>query len=328
MLDQEDWDSALPSPEVTENAAKTVNLTATIADDNELDDAVIPEGCPVFDGEKLAAYPQQDDVVAISHDFTRRRATGLWGEFEPLLLDHFDRFNDEFFDGKLPRLEVKMGQCSSPRTVLGEYAHRGDHGMLGEITINKRLFHNGVKGVIVEDGTRPGFLRYVDDVLLHEMTHAYCHLVLYQIESSYRGHGPVFTAECNRIGAKIGLDPVRSSKSRKAIEAHMHKCNHWPWCVRDPAYYLGAVVDVGDSSKEVEDDELASLLKGDEIGPGEMLRRLLHLAKNTNNSRRGREALANALVAGMRLVTMKPDLLPQFPADLLPPDPVLDTAAA
>lgn len=323
-----DLDPEVPGSDVMASEQTGTLPVATIPDDTELDDAVLPEGIPVLDGEKLAAYPHQDDVVAIRHDYTRRRATGLWGEFEPLLLDHFDRFNAEHFGGKLPRIEIKMGMCSSPRTVLGEYAGRGDHGMLGEITINYRLFINKVKGVVIEDATRPGFLRYVDDVLLHEMVHAFCHLVKKQPENTYRGHGPAFTAECNRIGALLGLDPVRHSKSRKATEAHLHKCNHWPWCVRDPNYYLGAIVDVTEPSKEVEDDELASLLDGNEIGPGEMLRRLLNLAVNTKNTRRGREALANALVAGLRLLTSKPGLLPQFPAELLPPEPVPDIEAA
>jgi len=159
--------------------------TQTIADDDMLDDAVLPEGCPVLDGDKLGAYPHQDDVVAIRHDYTRRRATGLWGEFEPLLLDHYANFNAEHFFGKLPRLVVKMGRCASPRTTYGEYGFRGDHGVLGEIIINQRLFHNSVKGVLVEDATRPGFIRFIDDVLLHEMVHAYCHIVLQNAEISW-----------------------------------------------------------------------------------------------------------------------------------------------
>jgi hypothetical protein len=302
--------------------------TRTITDGVVLDDTVLPEGYPVIDGDKLEAYPHQDDVVAIRHDYTRRRATGLWGEFEPLLLDHFTTFNAEHFFGKLPRLEIKLGRCASPRSVLGEYCYRGDHGMLGEIIVNHRLFHNGVKGVIFEDATRPGFIRYIDDVLLHEMVHAYCHLVLHKPEISYRGHGPVFASECNRIGSRLNLDPVKHAKSRKAIEAHLQRCNYWPWCVRDPSYYLGAVVDVEEASKNTTDDELASLLEGDEIGLDEMMRRLLNLAEHTKNTRRGREALGNALVASLRLLTSKPDLLPQFPAHLLPPEPVLTTEVA
>ncbi len=302
--------------------------TATIVDDSELDDAVLPEGLLVLDGNKLPAYPLQDDVIAIHHDYARRRATGLWGEFEPVLLDHFDRFNSTHFFGKLPKLEVKMGRCASPRTILGEYAHRGDHGLLGEIIINQRLFHNGVKGVIIEDATRPGFLRFVDDVLLHEMTHAFCHLVRKQPEVTYRGHGPAFTAECNRIGTTFALDPVRHAKSKKKIEEHLQRCNQWPHCVRDPDYYLGAVVDVQDPAKVVDDDDLAELLDDDSVGPGEMLRRLLEQARYTTNTPAGLEALAKSLVAGLRLVAMKPDLLPQFPADLVPPGPVPDAAAA
>lgn len=317
-----------PDANLDENATTNVGLTATIEGENELDDAVLPEGLLVLDGEKLPAYPHQDDVVAISNAFTRTRATGLWGIFEPRMLDHFDRFNSEHFEGKLPPLEIKIGQCSSPRTTYGEHRFRGDHGMLSEIVINSRLFTNKVKGIINEDGTLPGFIRFIDDVLLHEMVHAYCSLVLRQPELSYRGHGPVFTGEVNRIGAKLGLEKVRHSKSRKAIEAHLQKCNYWPQVLRKPDYYLGAVVDVKEPSKEVEGDELASLLDGDEIGPREMLRRLLNLAENTKNTRRGREALGNALVASLRLLTSKPDLLPQFPVELQPPEPVPDTEAA
>lgn len=303
---------------------------ATIADGNELAPSEVPEGFPVVDGDKLPAYPHQDDVVGINHAFVRNRATDMWGDFEPRLLNHADDFNRLYFFNKLPLLEIKIGSCASPRTWLGQNALRGDHGILSEITISGRLFTNSFKGLLIQDTTKRGFTRFIDDILLHEMVHAYCDLVRRQPELTYRGHGPVFTEECNRIGQILGLAPVKHSKSRKFFEEHIPKCNHWPQAVRHVDYYEGAVVDVAEpkKSKDSKKDELTKLLETDQILPGEMLRRLLYLAKNTKNNRGGRESLARTLIASLRAAFDKPDLLPQFPAELVPPGPVPDTAAA
>ncbi|MBM3301998.1 MAG: hypothetical protein FJY85_18855, partial [Deltaproteobacteria bacterium] len=56
---------------------------------------------------------------------------------------------------------------------------------------------------------------------------------------NYSGHGPEFRDQCNRIGKKLGLPEVRSSKCHKKVR-HLISCGVWPWAVRPAGYYLGA----------------------------------------------------------------------------------------
>src|SRR5262249_54286367 len=57
--------------------------------------------------------------------------------------------------------------------------------------------------------------------------------------SGYKGHGPVFAGECNRIGAALGLPRVRPAKAR-GKDGHLPSCAQWPHNVRPEGYYLGA----------------------------------------------------------------------------------------
>jgi hypothetical protein len=92
-----------------------------------------------------------------------------------------------------------------------------------------------------------GRMRFVEDVLLHESVHQYCEEALHEGEASYKGHGPVFARECNRIGAALGLPPVRLAK-RRGPNKHLPNCADWPWNVRPADYYLGALADPAKST--------------------------------------------------------------------------------
>jgi hypothetical protein len=59
------------------------------------------------------------------------------------------------------------------------------------------------------------------------------------LEDGFHGHGPKFRDQCNRIGALLGLPPVRTSKARGKDKA-LPSCAQWPHCVRPADYYLGA----------------------------------------------------------------------------------------
>jgi hypothetical protein len=83
--------------------------------------------------------------------------------------------------------------------------------------------------------------RFLLDVLLHEMVHQFAEEKLGKPEDGYRGHGPVFAAKCTRVGALLGLPPVRSMKKR-GKNAHLPSCQYWPHNVRPEGYYLGAYV--------------------------------------------------------------------------------------
>ena len=98
-----------------------------------------------------------------------------------------------------------------------------------------------------------GRLRFVEDVLLHESVHQDRDERLHTPENSYKGHGPVFAGECNRIGEALGLRPVRPAKAR-GPHKDLPSCAEWPHNVRPREYYLGALADV--EPKAVKEDEV------------------------------------------------------------------------
>jgi hypothetical protein len=79
-------------------------------------------------------------------------------------------------------------------------------------------------------------------VLLHELIHHHNEEILHEPEDGWHGHGPKFRDECNRIGALLGLSPVRTSK-RRGADQHLPSCAQWPHTVRPAAHYLGALAD-------------------------------------------------------------------------------------
>jgi hypothetical protein len=84
-----------------------------------------------------------------------------------------------------------------------------------------------------------GRIRFVLDVLLHEMVHQFNIEVLGKGDDSYSGHGPHFRDQCNRIGEIIGLSSVRTCK-RRGPDAALRSCSQWPYNVRPYRYYLDA----------------------------------------------------------------------------------------
>src|SRR5262249_48651882 len=79
----------------------------------------------------------------------------------------------------------------------------------------------------------------VADILLHETIHQYQTEVSGQTEEGYSGHGPHFRDLANKIGAKLGLPPVRTGKKR-GKEKDLPSCSYWPHIVRPAEYYQGA----------------------------------------------------------------------------------------
>lgn len=302
-------------------------LVAT-TEQHELDNAVVDEGLPVIDGDKLSAYPPQECVVSTINSYIVKCATGDWGTYEPYLLQKADEFKSKFFVPGFQIPEIKIGLPTSPRASWGQYLHRGDHGMVGEIIINSRLFTNEVDGVVHIDGTEVGFLRFLDDVLLHQLVHGYMHTVLGDPESTYRGHGPRFTKKCNDIGFELGLRSVRHAKSKSAAEADRPRCNTWPHCVRDMAYYQGALVPVlsnGGDTDIPDADELAQLLDSDALGPAEAWLILAKIADSCINEPIGHQTVVHTAVHLLRQMLPKnTDRLKQYPIVLdLPFDPEL-----
>jgi hypothetical protein len=94
-------------------------------------------------------------------------------------------------------------------------------------------------GVQPGDKYAAGRFRLVADGFLHATVHQWQHEVRGALEDGYHGHGPKFRDQCNRIGAMLGLPPVRTSKARGKDKA-LPSCAYWLHCVRPADYYLGA----------------------------------------------------------------------------------------
>jgi hypothetical protein len=77
------------------------------------------------------------------------------------------------------------------------------------------------------------------------MIHAWQHEIDHDREDGYRGHGPKFARECNRIAAML-YPPVPVPADAEVIvvppvgvkgREGLPDCAHWPMSVRPPGYY-------------------------------------------------------------------------------------------
>jgi len=133
------------------------------------------------------------------------------------LYEAFDAFNNEHFAGRLKQSLILLTTPASPRAE-GDYVEQDVHGIPSRIRIAPQCQQYG--------------LLYLQDVLLHEMVHAWQAEVLDDLENGYRGHGPKFCQKANEIGAKLGLGPV-APKGRGGLT----RPDAWPSNVRPPGYY-------------------------------------------------------------------------------------------
>ena len=142
------------------------------------------------------------------------------------------------FDGRILAAMVLLTPPSSAR-ALADYVPKDPHGIVSRIRIAPSVANLGC-------------LRYLSDVLLHEMVHAWCNEVEADPEVSYRGHGPKYTARANAIGAVLGLPKVfvkgripeaeaaavaEAMKDRGGEGAEPPDSARWPLCVRPADYY-------------------------------------------------------------------------------------------
>jgi hypothetical protein len=102
-----------------------------------------------------------------------------------------DFLNPKLFDGRLPEPLIRYGAL--PAKLLGSYQARDAQGVRSTITIRHSLQDD---------------LARAKDTLIHEAIH----MGIYELgsgalapEPGYRGHGPLFAAECNRISEILDL---------------------------------------------------------------------------------------------------------------------------
>lgn len=152
-----------------------------------------------------------------------------------VLRDHWRDCNRRYFAGRMVEPYITLTEPSAPQ-VYGQCESVSSWGSRLEIKLRPSLLdgtHPHLRG-----GNRAGRLQFVKDVLLHEMVHQ--HIMEHQPgvnEDSYKGHGPVFTEHCNRIGAELGLAEV---VVRNRNGSKVPKSPQWPHCVAPPDRYLNA----------------------------------------------------------------------------------------
>jgi hypothetical protein len=110
----------------------------------------------------------------------RRRAARTTPENERLR-DLFDRFNRDRFDGRLPRIPLRVSHRMTRSLGTITYG-RGEERRVTEIAISADLLAP-VNGVVLED------------TMLHEMAHAEAWL-----RHGHRGHGAAWRAIARRVG--------------------------------------------------------------------------------------------------------------------------------
>ena len=156
---------------------------------------------------------------------------------------------------------------------FGHYSTVGDSGQPSVIHL-KRAFLMGSSDItvfklsptkrLVLKKNHPDRLKFVDQTILHELVHQYLHeaapaALRSEYEStetkSYRGHGPLFAAECNRINEvlhpEMGFEfvPVRHMKRSHARRVHSLR----PSCAQ---FTHGELFFAWDPDAELNDEQL------------------------------------------------------------------------
>jgi hypothetical protein len=166
----------------------------------------------------------------VSEEGYRARLAALYGAWR--------RFNAEHFGGRLLEPHLALGR-TAPRS-LGHCARTTDYGGRVQIALNAGLVFGTNAGWVARpwppaEGTR----RFVEDLLLRLAVRQFALEALGDDEPGYRGFGPAFAREANRVGERLGLAPVVAR--RRGRDAASPVARGWPHCVRPGGYYLGDV---------------------------------------------------------------------------------------
>lgn len=201
------------------------------------------------------AHRQAFEAFVLEHAEPRHR------DVLRFLYERWHEYNERFFTGQLVVPYILLAEPKMP-SALGDCAPVSGFGARSQIRIRPSIVFGGHPLVRSGAAFAEGRLRFAADVLLHEMVHQYHQEVTGVTEDSYSGHGPAFRDECNRIGALLGLPPVRTCKAR-GRDRDLPSCSHWPHNVRPPDYYLGAVVERSRRRLELSPATIAAALAAD-----------------------------------------------------------------
>jgi hypothetical protein len=173
----------------------------------------------------------------------------------------FVGWNEKYYGNELTVPYIRLSAPASTK-ALGTYSPISGEGGRSEIKLRPSIYYGTYPGVRAGAEYADGRMRYLDDVLLHEIIH------LWQkegkdgkVELSYHWHGPTFRDKCNQIGQDLGLGRVGTKHQKK-----LPQCRYWPHVVRPEGYYLGAL-----KGREAK-DSVVTLVPA--LGPDENARRL------------------------------------------------------
>jgi hypothetical protein len=171
-------------------------------------------------------------AVESAEPWHREHLTRLYG--------HWNDCNTLYFQQRLAVPYLLFGNPGSPR-VFGTCSNYSGWGGKLAITLRYHLVDGNDKTLRKGQQYAGGRAKFLADVLLHEMVHQWHFEITGTFEDSYKGHGPKFAAECNRIGVSLGLPEVRPAKARGKRKS-MPSCASWPHNVRPAGYYEGAFI--------------------------------------------------------------------------------------
>lgn len=195
-----------------------------------MNDAIMTRPIPILsDDEKAHRRAFRAYVVADAEPWHQMHLGALYRDW--------DRFNRDHFAGALVEPYILLAEPTTPR-AYGDCGPVSGFGGKSQIRLRPSLL-TGTHPHMAPDGKADGRVRFVTDVLLHEMIHQWQHEISGDRDDAYHGHGPAFRDKANAIGATLGLDPVRTCKAR-GPDKHLASCSQWPHDVRPAGYYLGA----------------------------------------------------------------------------------------
>jgi hypothetical protein len=170
------------------------------------------------------------------------------------LYSTWSSFNHDYFDGKLTAPHLAIGR-TAPRS-LGHCSSTTDYGGKVAIVLNDGLVFGTNRNFVVRPwmpaaGTRAqGTERFIGDLLLRLTVRQYVLETLNDDEPGYRGFGPKFAEEANRIGNLLGLSPVVDRNrppsvvdSNPETDERQPLARGWPHCVYPDTRYGDDITD-------------------------------------------------------------------------------------
>jgi len=152
------------------------------------------------------------------------------------LYEEWDSYNADCFHGVLKPTHITCGQV--PPRGWGFFSTATDWGGQSQITLKQSLVW-GTNKAVVNLWPAIGTVRFILEVLFHEIVHEWQHEIAEKPEHRYGGHGRLFAAKCNDTGAVLGLPRVVAKPRKNSKDSP--SCAYWPHNVRPDGYYCADV---------------------------------------------------------------------------------------